>query len=73
LTCTANTSGVVQATIGAWWRFLRGDFGTVQAGAQYSCTKRDIFAGAGATPGTTGAPSTGENIFLISFRFIPFQ
>jgi hypothetical protein len=73
LTCTANTSGVVQGTIGAWWRFLQGDFGTVQAGAQYSYTKRNIFAGAGATPGTTVSPSTDENMFLISFRYYPFQ
>jgi len=73
LTCTANTSGVVQGTIGAWWRFLKGDYGTVQAGVQYSYTKRNIFAGAGTAPGSLVSPSTDENMFLISFRYYPFQ
>ena len=33
--CQANTSGVVEGTLGAWWRFLHGPYGTAQVGAQY--------------------------------------
>ncbi|WP_419728141.1 hypothetical protein [Lichenicola sp.] len=66
-TCTANTSGVVQGTIGTWWKFLHGSYGTMQTGMQYSYTKKSIFSGVG------GDPSTNENIVMFSFRYYPFQ
>ena len=67
LACAANTSGIVQGTLGGWWRFLRGNYGTAQVGAQYSYTKRSIFQGLG------GSPSTDENIIFLTFRYLPFQ
>ncbi|MGI3776786.1 MAG: hypothetical protein ACRYGC_05775 [Janthinobacterium lividum] len=66
-TCVANTSGITQGTLGGWWRFYHGGFGTVQAGVQYSYTRRDIFSGTG---GSTG---TNENMVFTSLRFSPFQ
>jgi hypothetical protein len=66
-TCTGNTSSLTQGTVGAWWKFLHGNFGTMEMGAQYSYTKRNIFDGIG------GSPSTDENIVLLSFRYLPFQ
>ncbi len=33
--CVGNTSGLVEGTLGAWWRFLKGPYGTMQVGAQY--------------------------------------
>ena len=71
-TCTANTSGVVQGTIGAWWRFLHGDYGTIQTGIQYSYTRRTVFDGV-TGPGGTGNASTDENTLLFSLRYSPFQ
>ena len=71
-TCTANTSGITQGTLGAWWRFLKGNFGTVQSGLQYSYTRRDIFKGVTA-PGGSGNASTDNNIVLFSLRYLPFQ
>ena len=71
-TCTANTSGVVQGMIGAWWRFLHGDYGTIQTGVQYSYTRRTIFNGV-TGPGGTGNASTDENTLLFSLRYLPFQ
>ena len=65
--CTANTSGVIQGTVGAWWRFLKGDYGTMQAGAQYSYTRKEAFSGAG------GSPKTDDNMLFFSFRYLPFQ
>lgn len=67
LPCTANTSGVVEGTIGGWWRFLKGDFGTMQTGAQYAYVRRTAFSGIG------GSPRTDENILMFSFRYLPFQ
>ncbi len=67
LSCTANTSGVVQGTLGSWWRFFKGNFGTAELGAQYSYTRRSTFKGVG------GNPSTDENIVMLSFRYLPFQ
>lgn len=67
LACTANTSGVVQGTLGGWWRFFRGNYGTAEVGAQYSYTRRSTFGGVG------GHPSADENTALVSFRYLPFQ
>ncbi len=66
-TCVANTSGITQGAVGAWWRFYHGGFGTVQAGVEYSYTKRAIFSGVG---GSTG---TDDNMVFTSLRFAPFQ
>jgi hypothetical protein len=71
--CTGNTSGVVQGTVGGWWRFLHGGYGTMQVGAQYSYTRRSTFSGTPAIKGGNGSPSTDENIVLLSFRYLPFQ
>ena len=66
-TCVGNTSGVVQATLGAWYRLLHGDYGTVQVGTQYAYSKRFIFQGVGPTP------KSDSNAFFFSLRYFPFQ
>ncbi|MEA2727692.1 MAG: hypothetical protein QOF70_2167 [Acetobacteraceae bacterium] len=71
--CSAVTSGVVEGTIGAWWRIIRSTYGTVEAGAQYEFVERNTFRGVGATPGSSVAPSANENMLLFSFRYLPFQ
>ena len=71
-TCTANTSGLTQGTLGAWWRFLHGDYGTVETGFQYSYTRRDIYKGVAATGGG-GNHSTDDNMLFFSLRYLPFQ
>lgn len=70
--CTANTSGLVEGTLGAWWRFLHGGYGTAQVGAQYAYIRRDVFAGT-APRGGHGNAGTDNNIFMVSFRYLPFQ
>jgi hypothetical protein len=65
--CTGTTKAVVQGTVGAWYKFLKGPYGTMQVGAQYSYTRRFTFEGVG------GAPQSDENIVLMSFRYYPFQ
>ncbi len=72
--CIGNTSGFTQGTLGGWWRFLKGSFGTLQAGAQFSYTKRDIFPGAGTVAGTRApSASTDDSMVYFSFRYLPFQ
>jgi len=67
LPCVGNTSGVVQGTIGEWWRWLHGEYGTMMLGTQYSYTRRAVFKGVG------GSPAANENIFMLSMRYYPFQ
>jgi hypothetical protein len=71
--CSANTSGLVEGTVGAWWRFVQGKYGTMEAGAQYEYINRNTFSGVGATKGSTVSPSTDINAFLVSFRYLPFN
>ena len=72
LACVANTRGLTQGTLGAFWRFLHGPFGTLQVGTQWSYTQRTAFAGTGATAGSTLTPKTDENVVMFSFRYLPF-
>ena len=65
--CQANTSGVVEGTVGGWWRFLHGDYGTAQVGAQYEYLRRSVFSGVG------GNHSVDDNVVLLSVRYVPFQ
>ena len=65
--CVGNTSGVTQGTVGAWYKFVHGDYGMMEVGAQYSYTYRAVFQGLGKTP------HTDENIVMLSFRYYPFQ
>ncbi len=73
LGCNAATSSLVEGTVGAWWRVIRSNYGTMQVGAQYEYIDRSIFQGVGATKGSVLSPSTNENMFLFSVRYLPFQ
>jgi TolA-binding protein len=61
-----NISQLWQEQVGGWWNFYKGDFGRMALGASYSYVNVDTF------PGTHGAPSTHNNIVMISFRYYPF-
>ena len=66
-TCNAQTRSLVNGSVGGWWRFLHGGFGTLLAGTQYSYTKRIAFHGVG------GRPKTDENAVFVTLRYLPFQ
>jgi hypothetical protein len=70
--CAANTSRVVSGALGGWWKFYSGWLGNAQVGLSDTWIKREIFSGS-TGGGTFGDPSTNINIFLISFRYYPFQ
>ena len=72
-TCNAQTRALYDVTVGGWWKFARGTFGTVQAGVQYSYTKRTAFHGAFNTSGSVGStPKTDENTVFVTLRYLPF-
>lgn len=52
-----------QITVGAWWAFFQGKYGTMKAGLQYSYTENAYFSG------TTKGPKTYDNMFFTSLRY----
>ncbi|QBL94664.1 hypothetical protein KSAC_24750 [Komagataeibacter saccharivorans] len=65
--CTANIRSVEEFTIGAWYRFIHGQYGTVQAGTQLAYSRVNTWAGMG------GAPATSLSEIFFDFRYLPFQ
>jgi hypothetical protein len=65
-TCNGNTSEVRQYTAGFYDTVLKGDYGAVKFGVQYSYNQRFAFAGVG------GAPKTDDHIVMTQVRYYPF-
>jgi hypothetical protein len=65
-TCNGNTSEVRQYTVGFYDTVLKGSFGAIKVGAQYSYNQRFAFAGVG------GAPKTDDHIVMTQVRYYPF-
>lgn len=72
-TCTADTRFVAQGAGGFWYRFYRGNRGTVQFGVQYSHTERSTWSSnataAAATGGPRVQPLAADNMVFTSFRY----
>jgi len=66
LACTANTRDITEATVGFWWKFYQGDFGSARWGTQYEYIARNVWGGVG------GGGTADNNILMTSFRFYPF-
>jgi hypothetical protein len=65
-TCNGNTAEVRQYTAGFYDTVMKGSYGTVKAGVQYSYNKRFAFEGVG------GAPKTDDHIVMTQVRYYPF-
>jgi hypothetical protein len=65
-TCNGNTSEVRQYTVGFYDILLKGLYGAIKIGAQYSYNQRFAFAGVG------GAPKTDDHIVMTQVRYYPF-
>ena len=61
--CTADNRNIQEGTGGYWFRFYRGDRGTLQQGFQYSYIVRNTWLGVG------GAPKAIDNMWFTSFRY----
>lgn len=67
LACTGNIRSVQEFTVGAWWRFLKGRYGTVEVGTQLAYSRVQTWKAIG------GAPSTSMSQIFFDFRYLPFQ
>jgi hypothetical protein len=57
----------MEATMGAWYRFFKGKYGTVQGGLQLAYSRVNAWSGNG------GAPNTSLSEIFMDFRYLPFQ
>jgi len=70
--CTGDTRNLIEGTLGFWYRFYKGDRGTVQYGVQYSNYVRNAWRGVGGAAGSisaSGQPHSDENMVFTSFRY----
>ncbi len=66
LACTGNTRDLMGTTVGFWWKFYQGDFGSARWGAQYEYIARNVW------PGVGGGGTADNSILMTAFRFYPF-
>ena len=62
-----NTHSLEDVSIGGWYRFLHGGYGTFMTGVELSYARRQLYDGKG------GAPNTNEGIAKLSVRYLPWQ
>ncbi len=65
--CAAAPSQISSYQLGARWSFYKGTYGTMKWGASFNHVDVGTYAGA------YGAPNPSINIYMISFRYYPFQ
>ena len=54
--CSADTSGVVEGTLGAWWRFIQSRYGTMELGAEYRICQAQHLCRGGRDQGQHAIP-----------------
>lgn len=68
--CTADNRNIQEGTLGYWYRFYKGNKGTIQQGFQYSYTVRHTWLGIGdPLSGRGGSPKAIDNMWFTSFRY----
>lgn len=69
-TCQADNRNIQEGTAGYWFRFYRGNHGTLQQGIQYSYVVRHTWQGIGnPAAGETNSPKAIDNMWFTSFRY----
>jgi hypothetical protein len=61
--CTVDNRNIQEGTVGYWYRFYRGNRGSLTQGFQYSYIVRNTWIGVG------GAPKAIDNMWFTSFRY----
>ncbi len=61
--CSGDTKSLWEATGGFWYRFYKGEKGTLQFGSQYSRVIRNAWSGGGFNP------QGNDNMLFTSFRY----
>jgi len=76
LASSGQIQEIDQITVGDWYSFYEGKFGTLKLGLQYSFTQNHYFSGvnkvnsAGAATGSfIGGPTVNDNMFFTSVRY----
>ena len=68
--CTADNRNLQEGTFGYWYRFYKGNRGTLQQGIQYSYVERHTWQGIGnPLTGLGGSPKAIDNMWFTSFRY----
>ncbi|MGA3210875.1 MAG: hypothetical protein ABSD20_06170 [Terriglobales bacterium] len=73
--CTGDTRGLIEGTLGFWYRFYNGPKGRFQVGGQYSYVNRNTWSGVGVgtvngnTITTNGQPTPIDNMVFTSIRY----
>lgn len=62
-----NVNYISQATGGVWFTPIKGDYGTIKTGIQYSYTWESAYSGVG------GKPRNDENMVFFDIRYMPFE
>lgn len=70
-TCNGDIRAIQEGTLGFWYRFYKGNKGTVQWGAQYSYITKSAWSGNNNTPANVGlTPKAIDNMVFTSFRYV---
>jgi len=68
--CAADNRNTQEGTFGYWYRFYKGQKGTLQQGIQYSYAVRHTWLGIGdPLTGLGGSPKAIDNMWFTSFRY----
>jgi hypothetical protein len=77
LTSSGQIQQIDQITIGDWYSFYQGNYGTLKLGLQYSFTQDHYFSGVSAVNSISGAaighfiggPTVNDHMFFASVRY----
>jgi len=61
--CSGDTKSLFETSVGFWYRFYKGDRGTLQFGSQYARVIRNAWSGGGFNP------QGNDNMVFTSFRY----
>ena len=71
-TCNAQTRTLASFTVGGWWHFLDGHYGSVMGGLQYTYIRKFAFKGNDGFGDSVNPTTTGNTVY-VTFRYLPFQ
>ncbi|WP_415485849.1 hypothetical protein [Acetobacter sp.] len=71
-TCNAQTRTLASFTVGGWWHFLDGHYGSVMGGLQYTYIRKFAFKGDDGFGDSVNPTTTGNTVYA-TFRYLPFQ
>lgn len=73
--CSAQIASLWDISVGGWWKFLKGPYGTVQAGLEYEYIRNQAFRGNALATGSgvSNKPNGSDNIVYLDLRYSPWN